>query len=584
MTEPKGALCFYNRTGCWELEEKKPEYKVLYRKYRPKTFDEVVGQKAVTVTLANEVKTGKTTHAYLFTGSRGTGKTTCAKILAKAVNCLAPVDGNPCNQCENCKGIEKESEPDVIEMDAASHNGVDDVRNIIDETNYTPVRVKNRVYIIDEVHMFTPSAFNAFLKTLEEPPEHVVFILATTDVHKLPPTVRSRCQRFDFIRVRPEDIVERLLFVASREGFALDNDAAILIARISDGSLRDALSLLDVCSVKGKTVTEQLVRDAAGLADKSYLFDITGHIRNNDTAEALRAINDLHGKSCDLGQFLSELANHFRDLMVAKTVKSPKTLLVLTPGDTDRLARQARLFDLEDLMYCLSELEKAFLTARGVENPRIVAEMTVVRLCSPSMNESNESLLKRIAALEAAAAGKAATIVAPPSAEPEPADEPNPPIEHEPVPLTEPDQVTLTEPEPAPLIEPGPLPEPEADIPAAREEPERFEPKAPAMDGRLEAWPEVLEDLKNTNRALANALAGCPAREKGAQLHIGCAGTPAALFLSNPLFLDHLSASILRVTGKKLTPVATEYADNAGEEADDFRLEDFMNKLSDLDE
>lgn len=584
MTEPKGALFFIAGAGCDELAEENKGFKVLYRKYRPKTFDEVVGQKGVTATLANEVKTGKITHAYLFTGTRGTGKTTCAKILAKAVNCLAPVDGNPCNRCENCKEIDKESLPDIVEMDAASRNSVDDVRDIISETNFTPAKAKFRVYIIDEVHMFSASAFNAFLKTLEEPPEHVVFILATTDVHKLPPTVRSRCQRFDFFRVRPEDIVERLLFVASREGITLDNDAAVLIARISDGSLRDALSLLDVCSVKGKAVTEQLVRDAAGLADKSYLFDIAGHIRNNDTAESLRVINDLHAKSCDLGQFLSELANHFRDLMVAKTVKSPKTLLVLTPGDTDRLVRQARLFDLEDLMYCLSELEKAFLTARGVENPRIVAEMTVVRLCSPSMNESNEALLKRIAALEAAAAGKASTIPAPPAIDPEPKPEPEPLIEREPIPLIEPGQETLKESEPAPLTEPGPAPEPEAESPAVREEPERFEPKAPAIDGRLEAWPEVLEDLKIINKALANALAGCSAMEKGFQLHIGCAGTPAALFLSNPVYLAHLSDSILRVTGKKLTPVATEEETGAGEETDDFRLEDFMNKLTDLDE
>ena len=262
-------------------------YKVLYRKYRPRVFADVVGQPQVTVTLKNELMRGRISHAYLFTGSRGTGKTTCAKILARAVNCLRPVDGDPCGECEICRGLEDGSLLDVMEIDAASNNGVENVRAIIEETSFTPARAKYRVYIIDEVHMLSPAAFNALLKTLEEPPAHVVFILATTEVHKLLPTILSRCQRFDFHRIDPELMAARLEQVSGLEGARLDQEAALLIARTADGALRDALSLLDQCLGRGTHITLETVYETAGLAARDYLGQLARAVAERDPAAAL---------------------------------------------------------------------------------------------------------------------------------------------------------------------------------------------------------------------------------------------------------------------------------------------------------
>lgn len=261
-------------------------YQVLYRKWRPQTFEDVSGQPQVTVTIKNELKNGRVNHAYLFTGSRGTGKTTCAKILAKAVNCLDPVDGNPCGKCENCIGIDNGNILDVVEMDAASNRKIDDIRSIIDEAQFTPAKAKYRVYIIDEVHMLTNEAFNALLKTLEEPPKHVVFILATTEVHKLPATILSRCQRFDFHRIAPEDISSRLTYVAQQENVEITNEATMLISAIADGALRDALSLMDRCIGISNQIDAKIVRDAAGLAQKDYLFDLARCCINNPASRS----------------------------------------------------------------------------------------------------------------------------------------------------------------------------------------------------------------------------------------------------------------------------------------------------------
>ncbi|MCQ2463438.1 MAG: DNA polymerase III subunit gamma/tau, partial [Clostridia bacterium] len=262
-------------------------YQVLYRKWRPRVFSDVVGQPHVTKTLASEILNKRLSHAYLFTGSRGTGKTTCAKILSKAVNCLSPVDGNPCNECEICRGIDSGAILDVVEIDAASNNGVDNIRDIRDEVNFTPASCKYRVYIIDEVHMLSDGAFNALLKTLEEPPEHVIFILATTEVHKLPSTILSRCQRFDFRRIPSEDMAERMSYIASRENLTLEHDAAMLIARLADGALRDALSILDQCGTRSKNIDAQLVSDVAGLTGRVYLFELTNAVCKADSAAAL---------------------------------------------------------------------------------------------------------------------------------------------------------------------------------------------------------------------------------------------------------------------------------------------------------
>ncbi|MCL2884962.1 MAG: DNA polymerase III subunit gamma/tau, partial [Oscillospiraceae bacterium] len=266
-------------------------YQVLYRKYRPRTFAEVVGQSAVTAALLGELRAGRPAHAYLFAGSRGTGKTTCAKIFAKAVNCLSPKDGEPCGECAICRGIDDGSVLDVVEIDAASNNGVDNIRDLRDEVHYMPALAKYRVYIIDEVHMLSPGAFNALLKTLEEPPAHAVFILATTEAHKLPATILSRCQRFTFGRIAPAAIAERLQTVAKNEAIELDDDAALLLARLADGAMRDALSLLDQCRSHGEHVTAAAVADTAGLAGDAHLFALADNIRSGDGAAALSLLD-----------------------------------------------------------------------------------------------------------------------------------------------------------------------------------------------------------------------------------------------------------------------------------------------------
>ena len=269
-------------------------YQALYRKWRPSSFGEVSGQPQVTLTLLNELKSGRISHAYLFTGSRGTGKTSCAKILAKAVNCENPVDGEPCCVCEMCRSAENGDAPDIIEIDAASNNGVDNIRDIREEVNLSPFRGKYRVYIIDEVHMLSQGAFNALLKTLEEPPAHVIFILATTEVHKLPATVLSRCQRFDFKRISPENISDRLKVIANGEGFGITDDAAALIARLADGGMRDAVSLLDRCCARGSDIDTATVAAAAGIAGTAHLFEMSGYIAQKDTASCLTLVNRLH--------------------------------------------------------------------------------------------------------------------------------------------------------------------------------------------------------------------------------------------------------------------------------------------------
>lgn len=377
-------------------------YRALYRTWRPQTFSDVVGQQHVTNTLQNELKANKLAHAYLFTGSRGTGKTSCAKILSKAVNCENLQDGNPCNECEVCRGIDSGAILDVVEIDAASNNGVDNIRDLRDEANYTPVRAKYRVYIIDEVHMLSVGAFNALLKTLEEPPEHVKFILATTEVHKLPATILSRCQRFDFKRIEPQDIAGRLNFVAEREDFALENEAASLIAKIADGGMRDALSLLDQCASQSKNVTADLVSNVAGLTGHDHLFLLADCIKNNDCARALSIINDLHNSSCDMERLCTQLIDHYRNLMIIRSVKQPEGLIVCTAAELKQLEEQAMSYTLEHIMHILGVLETTCGNLRKGLNRRVETEMAFVRLCTPNLDSSVDALLKRVAAVETA--------------------------------------------------------------------------------------------------------------------------------------------------------------------------------------
>lgn len=357
-------------------------YLALYRKYRPRTFDDVVSQEPITTTLKNQIKNGSTGHAYLFTGSRGTGKTTCAKILSMAVNCLNPKDGNPCLECERCREILDGSATDIVEMDAASNNGVDDVRQLRDEVNYTPVSCKYRVYIIDEVHMLSAAAFNALLKTLEEPPAHVKFILATTELQKVPATIVSRCQRFEFRRIDIADSAKRLFFAAQEEGITLDNDAAELISRLSDGGMRDALSVLDRCASADKHVTSEIVRRCAGVADTSHLTAFARMIAGNDAAGCIRLLSELYKRSKDPALIIDDLSERFRDLMICKAAPDDVDLLAALPSEHEDIKATAELFSLGEILRCLNLMRQCADNIGKTRGRKILAEMCFVKMCA----------------------------------------------------------------------------------------------------------------------------------------------------------------------------------------------------------
>ena len=354
-------------------------YQALYRKWRPKTFDEVVGQEHITEILKKQVLTDRPSHAYLFTGTRGTGKTTCAKLLAKAVNCLNPVGGNPCNQCEICRGIDSGAILDVTEMDAASNNGVDDVRAIRDEAVYAPVAARRRVYIIDEVHMLSKAAFNALLKTIEEPPEHLIFILATTELYKVPATILSRCQRYSFHRVPPELIRTRLLQVAQAEGLELDEEAAGLLSRLADGALRDALSLLDQCS--GAKIDRERVLSAIGLAENDEICRLLEALQRGDSDAALRILDSLYQAGKDVASVLEQLASLHRDLLLRFVAPGSGGALMSGGYGDGTLERLARNTDVGSLLAALDVLEETDAALDRSSDRRLCAELCLVRLC-----------------------------------------------------------------------------------------------------------------------------------------------------------------------------------------------------------
>ncbi|MCI2058054.1 MAG: DNA polymerase III subunit gamma/tau [Oscillibacter sp.] len=376
-------------------------YQALYRKWRPKTFSDVVGQAHITETLRAQVAEGRTSHAYLFTGTRGTGKTTCAKILAKAVNCQNPEDGNPCCKCPACLGIENGSFLDVLELDAASNNGVDQVRALRDEAIYAPANVKKRVYIIDEVHMLTLPAFNALLKILEEPPAHLMFILATTELHKVPATILSRCQRFSFKRIQPPDIAQRLSYVASQEKISLTADGAELLSRLADGALRDALSLLDQCAASGSAVDSREILEVLGLAGNLQTAELMEHIARRDAGSALALLDRLYTGGKDVGAVLGELSALARDLLLRTA--APKGGLALLSGGCD-LAALDRL-QKEDLsaprlLYMTSELQHTLSDLYFSSNRRTDAELCLLRLCDESLSGDLTALDARMDRLE----------------------------------------------------------------------------------------------------------------------------------------------------------------------------------------
>ena len=371
-------------------------YQALYRKWRPKTFSDVIGQSHITQTLRKQVAEGRTSHAYLFTGTRGTGKTTCAKILAKAVNCEHPMDGDPCCQCPSCVGIENGSFLDVLELDAASNNGVDQVRALRDEAIYSPANVKKRVYIVDEVHMLSTPAFNALLKILEEPPEHLMFILATTELHKVPATILSRCQRFSFKRITPQDIAARLLYVAEQEGIGLTADGAELLSRLADGALRDGLSLLDQCAAVGGTVDSRAVLEALGLAGNLQTAQLMERILGRDAKGALLQLDQLYQGGKDVGAVLGELSTLVRDLLLRRTAPEGGAALLSGGYDSSTLDRLGKDISASRLIYLATTLQKASADLYYSSNRRTDAELCLLRLCDESLSGDLTALEARI--------------------------------------------------------------------------------------------------------------------------------------------------------------------------------------------
>ena len=374
-------------------------YQALYRKWRPQTFDQVVGQKHITETLKNQVRTGRLSHAYLFIGTRGTGKTTCARILAKAVNCEHPVDGNPCGVCPACRGITEGSVMDVVELDAASNNGVDNVRALREEAIFSPATVKKRVYIIDEVHMLSNPAFNALLKILEEPPEHLMFILATTELQKVPATILSRCQRHSFKRIDTAEIAGYLEYIAGQEGFAIEHNAAELIARLAEGGVRDALSLLDQCSASEK-IDLEAVYSAMGLAGNRRVAELLDHILHHETEAALKEFTGMWMDGKDPVSLLTELSNLMRDVLMMHV--APKGALELISGafDAGTLRDFAGRMTTEELLCAMNTLQRTLSTVKDAKNPKTAAELCLVSLCDSTLGESVAELRARVSRLE----------------------------------------------------------------------------------------------------------------------------------------------------------------------------------------
>lgn len=577
-------------------------YQVLYRKYRPAVFEDVVGQQHVTDTLRNELKLGRVHHAYLFTGSRGTGKTTCAKILAKAVNCLDLQNCDPCGKCENCRGIDSGEILDVVEMDAASNRGIDDIRGIIDEVAFAPAKAKYRVYIVDEVHMLSRDAWNALLKTLEEPPAHVVFILATTEVNKIPDTILSRCQRFDFHRISPADISARLMTIAQAENVSLTDEAALLISVIADGALRDAISLFDRCIGISTDVTAKVVRAAAGLAAQGHLFELANCAVNKNVQKALEVIDSLYRDAKDMTSLCEELEAHFRSLMLIKTVRNPRELVIMSDREYDAAVAEADYLTLSDIVYCMDVLSRAHSRMKDCPSPRTELEMAMVKLCAPELDKTDEALYARVAALEKALKRiEANGITAPvaPITPPQPAPEPK-------------TEAPIAAAEPTEESEPIDAPEPQAEEIAPKAEDKPVEtpaekpvekPKAPVADQPapkpakpaakksvdmdelyrnakpFALWQDVVANIKEYSTALASAFSQATAYESGDYLLIDTDYEIAFELLKQSDRRDDVRRVVQEITGKvyKLGP----YKRKEKEITKDDVLDSFITQLKD---
>ncbi len=535
-------------------------YQALYRKYRPQTFSDVVGQDHITKTLKNELDHGKVVHAYLFTGTRGTGKTSCAKILAKAINCLSPVNGDPCGECEICQSVALDEITDIVEMDAASNNGVDDIRELREQVNFSPAACKYRVYIIDEVHMLSGAAFNALLKTLEEPPEHVVFILATTEVHKLPATILSRCQRFDFRRIDSSEIVGRLKYVASEEGLNLTDDAATLIASAADGGMRDALSILDLCASHNTDITEDTVANVCSMAGNDYLIKMADLIKNHSTEDALMLIDNLHNSSVDMLRLLAELTQHFRDLMIVKVVKGDRKPLVCSTAKMKALETQAQNFDIKEIMSILGVLQSSAAAMQN-GNRRCEMEMAIIRLCNPEIRQDLNSLERRIAILES-----------------------NPPvatIKTEIAKSVKPQQEDYEEEIPLPEYDEAPAETPTDDIPSPADT-----APTPKSDGisPVSQWGEIVGILRKTCPLIAGVLQDSDAYIKDDMLLIDAKNSQFRTLVNgnNSIYRDSIRKAAQTVLGQvyRLGPY---HATKPVKEENVDPLESFAQKLKQLE-
>lgn len=529
-------------------------YQALYRKYRPQTFSDVYGQEHITEVLKSELSSDKISHAYLFTGTRGTGKTTCAKILAKAVNCSHIKDGDPCNECEMCKAISADTVTDICEIDAASNNGVNDIRILREQVNFSPSVAKYRVYIIDEVHMLSTQAFNALLKTLEEPPAHIIFILATTEVHKLPATILSRCQRFDFRRIDPERICERIEYIAEKEGFTVTPDAASLIAATADGGMRDALSILDLCASVTKEITEDTVVSVCAMAGNEYLVNFADFIRNKDAESALLLIDELHNSSLDMSRLINEITSHFRDLLIAKTVKDKNLPIVCSAKRLETVKAQAHNFSLGELLSILEVLRE---TAAKMQagNHRTQVEMMIIRLCNPELGNTLSSLEQRISALES---GESANV--PTTRRSDDRDGATATEKSEKVPKRE-KRTTDVSPQKVRDAEP-----------------------ATKSDGSLKEWESILADLMDTCPLIGGALQNSKAYIEGERILIDTQNEQFRSLINgeNPTYREAVKKSAFKILGKRYN--LGPYRKKAVVEDGSDPFDDFARQLEELEE
>lgn len=523
-------------------------YQALYRKWRPRDFDSVVGQDHITRTLKNEVAAGKFSHAYLFTGSRGTGKTSCSKIVAKAVNCLNPREGNPCNECSNCKGIDDGSILDVVEIDAASNNGVDNIRELREEALFMPAVAKYRVYILDECHMLSAGAVNALLKILEEPPEHVIFILATTEIHKVLPTILSRCQRFDFKRIKSRIIADRLLYICGEEQVSLADDAAMLVARLSDGGMRDALSLLDLCISHSEQITVSTVTETVGLGGQDLLFSLVDAINACQPGEALKVIDALSENSIDFTRLCEQLVQHYRNLMLVKAAKEPEDLITAIPEDLERMKTQGKAISMNRVLYALEQLQDT--TGRLSRTPfkRAELEMAVIRLADENSMEGLAAVLARMEKLERVV--RTGAVAAVPSVQP-PAH-------------AKPSGTETTAP------------------PAAGTSRAPMEPSVQEVEP-FEEWPRVLTELKRGNAALYATMLESKAYTKGDLLLVECENEMfRSLLRTSPATKESLRDAIMAVTGRKFNLGPYNPSRHKAAEKPAAPLDDMLKRASEL--